>query len=86
MEEINTIKQTGNNQPSLLRQIVDAADALDEVQQFQLLLQLRKDEILAGTKALDEKLQENALHFTEDEIAEVVSNDRRENYEKKIRN
>ena len=71
--------------PSLLRQIVDEVDTLDREKQHLLLLQLRKDKLLADAKLLDEKLKGNAIHLTEEEIAGLVSKDRRERYEQKVR-
>lgn len=77
--------QENEKAPSILRQIVDEVDALDREKQHLLLLQLRKDKLLADAKLLDEKLKGNAIHLTEEEIAELVSKDRRERYEQKVR-
>ena len=56
---------------------------MDREQQHLLLLQLRKDKILAEAKALDEKLKGNTIHLTEEEIADIVSKDRKEGDEQK---
>ncbi len=83
MEAASVIPE--KKEPSLLRQIIDAVDVLDEVQQHLLLLQLRKDEILAGAKAVDEKYAGMWKEMTEDEIAEMVSENRRKWYEESLR-
>ena len=38
------------NNPSLLRQIVDEVDVLDDIKKQRLLMYLRKDKILASVK------------------------------------
>lgn len=77
--------QNKETPPSLLRQIVDEVDVLDSEKQHLLLLQLRKERLLADAKMLDEKLKDNTSHLTEEEIAEIVSKDRKERYEQKNR-
>ena len=77
--------QNKETTPSLLRQIVDEVDAMDREKQHLLLLQLRKNKLLADAKLLDQKLKGNTIHLTEEEITEIVSKDRRERYEQQIR-
>ena len=71
-------------QPSLLRAIVDEADMLDDEGKLEILRKIKIQKALKMTKLLDEKLQINTLHYTENEIAEMVSKDRKEQYEQKI--
>jgi hypothetical protein len=70
--------------PSLLRAIVDEADMLDDEGKLEILRKLKIQKALKMTKILDERLQKNTLHYTENEIAEMVSKDRKEQYEQKI--
>ena len=79
------LTQNKKTNPSLLRQIIDEVDALDEEKQQLLLMQLRKDEILSQAKALDEEFTGKWKAMTEDEIADMVSKNRKERYEQKIR-
>ena len=53
--------------------------------QHLLLLQLRKERLLADAEILDAKLKGNTIELTEEEIAEIVSKDRKERYEQKNR-
>ena len=77
--------QNEETTPSLLRQIVDEVDSLDREKQHLLLLQLRKERLLADAEILDAKLKGNTIELTEEEIAEIVSKDRKERYEQKNR-
>ncbi len=87
---IDTTTQTANAteatvQPSLLRQIVDAADSLTDEQKQKVLWQIKMQKALKAAEDLDKMLENNTIRLTEDEIAELVSKDRRENYEKTLR-
>ena len=73
------------NNPSLLRQIVDEVDVLDDIKKQRLLMYLRKDKILASVKKLDELLLGLNITLTDDEITNMVSEDRKENYDKQNR-
>ncbi|MEJ7736629.1 MAG: hypothetical protein WKF97_04310 [Chitinophagaceae bacterium] len=72
--------------PSLLRQIVDEVDALDEVEKAELLRKIKLQKALLLAKKADTMLEGKFKILSEDEIAEVVSNNRKKNYEAKIRN
>ncbi len=49
-------------------------------------IQLHKEEILASVKAFDESLSDvDFIEMTDDEIADMVSKDRRERYEASLR-
>ena len=80
-----TAAQNEKTKPSLLRKIIDEVDALDEEKQQLLLMQLRKEEILTRAKALDDEFTGKWKALTEDEIADMVSKNRKERYEQKIR-
>ena len=79
-----TMQQYSNN-PSLLRQIVDEVDVLDDLKKQRLLMYLKKDKILASVKQLDEMLLGLNITLTDDEITNMVSEDRKENYDKQNR-
>ena len=78
-QAIERTPESANN-PSLLRQIVDEVDVLDDIKKQRLLMYLRKDKILASVKKLDELLLGLNITFTDDEITNMVSEDRKENY------
>ncbi|MEO6330396.1 MAG: hypothetical protein ABIO55_15785 [Ginsengibacter sp.] len=69
--------------PSLLREIVDEVDTLDDEGKMEILrkIKIQKGLIMAGK--LDGKLKGNTLSLSEDEIADVISKDRKDRYEKK---
>lgn len=76
-------KPINETKPSLLREIVDEADMLDDEGKMEILRKIRMQKALNMAKELDEKLKGNTLNFSEDEIADIVSKDRKERYEKK---
>jgi|GEM_PF-4003252 len=71
--------------PSVLRQIVDELDEMGNEEQQMVLRRIRLGKLSEKFKALDAKLAMNEIHLTEDEIAEIVSQDRKKTYEQKIR-
>ncbi len=83
-QAIERTPESANN-PSLLRQIVDEVDVLDDIKKQRLLMYLRKDKILASVKKLDELLLGLNITLTDDEITNMVSEDRKENYAKQNR-
>ena len=72
--------------PSLLRQIVDEADMLDEAGQEDVLRKIRIQSALKLAQKADKLLDGKFKQMSEDEIAEMVSQNRKRNYEEKIRN
>jgi len=67
--------------PSLLRQIVDEADALDDEGKKEILRKINMQKALALAKKSDELLKGKTKDYlTEDEIADIVSEDRRSHY------
>ncbi len=73
-------KRANEPKPSLLREIVDEADMLDDEGKMEILRKIRMQKALNMAKELDEKLKGNTLNFSEDEIADIVSKDRKERY------
>jgi len=78
--EVNFRLQT---KPSLLREIVDEADMLDDEGKMEILRKIRIQKALAMAKVLDEKLKGNTITLSEEEIADIVNTDRKDRYEKK---
>ncbi len=72
--------------PSLLRQIVDEVDAMDETEKVELLRKIKLEKAVSLAKKADEMLESKFKSLSEDEIAEIVSNNRKLRYEQKIRN
>ncbi len=78
--EVNFRLQT---KPSLLREIVDEADMLDDEGKMEILRKIRIQKALGMAKVLDEKLKGNTITLSEEEIADIVNTDRKDRYEKK---
>lgn len=72
--------------PSLLRQIVDEVDAMDEAEKAELLRKIKLQKALSLAEKADEMLEGKFKSMQEDEIAEMVSNNRKQRYEEKTRN
>lgn len=73
-----------NKVPSMLEQIIDEVNALNEGEQKLLLLKLKKEELMKKYKSLDEELKEGELLVNEDEIPLIISRNRKDSYDKKI--
>lgn len=89
MQEIaenKLIKETiRHSSPSLLRQLVDAIDEMDEGAKKLLLLTLKKMELSEKYAMLDEEIAKSREIMTEAEIAKLATDTRKEMYEQKIR-
>ena len=72
------------NKPSLLRQIVDMVDEMDEGSKKLLLLTLKKEELSAKYQELDNLIAQSEKVIDEDEIDNIVAETRKEMYEQKI--
>ncbi len=72
--------------PSLLRQIVDEVDAMDEVKKAELLSKIKLQKALSLAQKADEMLEGKFKQMQEDEIAEMVGSNRKQRYEKKTGN
>jgi hypothetical protein len=77
-------KKTKNNVPSLLRQIVDEADMLDDEGKANVLWKIKAEKAIAKAREIDKKLEGVFKEMTEDEIAEMVSINRKKWYEEKL--
>ena len=71
--------------PSLLRQIVDEVDSLAIEKQEALLRRLTFEKMTPEIKALDTELEGCQKLVNEDEIADMVSNYRSQQYEQSLR-
>ena len=69
--------------PSLLRQIVDEVDAMNEAEKAELLRKIKLEKALSLAQKADEMLEGKFKPMQEDEIAEMVANNRKHRYEEK---
>jgi|GEM_PF-5658256 len=74
-----------DKKPSIIRQIMDEVDDLDEGAKKLLLLQLKKESLLDKYKRLDDEIAKSGEIMSESEIDELVSETRKNMYEEKIR-
>jgi hypothetical protein len=75
------IDTTIEKKPSLLRQIVDEVDTLDETAKEDILRKIKMKKAIEATKKLEEKLQNSwDKNITEEEIADFISEERNKNY------
>jgi hypothetical protein len=79
----NTIVASRGPKPSLLRQIVDAADTLDEKGQAEILRKIKSQKAAELARQADAMLEGNTQDMTDDEIASIVSEDRKNRYHEK---
>ncbi len=89
MQTLNRRKKTALvhevKKPSLLRQIVDKVDNMDEAEKKLLLLTLMQDELSAKYKMLDSEIASSKEIIDEKKINALVTATRNEMYEQKIR-
>lgn len=78
-------KQNETKKPSLLRQIVDKVDEMDDGAKKLLLLSLKKDELFEKYKTLDNEIAKSVSLLSEEKIDKIVSDNRKKMYEQKIR-
>jgi hypothetical protein len=71
--------------PTLLRQIVDEVDALSETAKAEVLRKIKMQQAIELARKADEAMEGKFKPLSEDEIAEMVSKNRKERYEKKVR-
>ena len=74
-----------STQPSLLRQIIDEVDELAIDKKEELLWKLKMDKALLLSQTADEILKDKFLDLTDAEITNMVSENRKTDYEAKIR-
>lgn len=78
-------KAVAYKKPSLLRQIVDKVDEMDEENKKLLLLNLKKEELLAKYKQLDNEIEKSGQIISEEKIDALVAATRKKIYEQKVR-
>jgi hypothetical protein len=79
-KQVNEVKK-----PSLLRQIVDKVDSMDEGEKKLLLLTLMQDELSVKYRLLDNEIASSKEIMDEKKINSLVTATRKEIYEQKIR-
>ncbi|CAN5260209.1 hypothetical protein BH11BAC6_BH11BAC6_07010 [soil metagenome] len=82
MEQVLLKNEEGKQ--SLLRQIVDEADALDETGKAAILRKIKLQKALESAKLLDEALERSEILVKEEEIADLISAYRKDQYEKSL--
>jgi hypothetical protein len=78
--------QTYPNAPSLLRQIVDEVDTLDEQGKMEILRKVKLQKALLLARSADKELQGKFNEMNEDDISNLVSENRKKWYEEKSGN
>lgn len=73
------------NKPSLLRQIMDKVDEMDDTSKKMLLLTLTQQELSVKYKKLDDEIAKSQEILDEEKIDQLVTETRNEIYEQKIR-
>lgn len=81
---LNSTRNTDES-PSLLRQIVDEADTLSDVEKAEILRKIKLRKALSLSQQADNMLQGKFKVLSEDEIAQIVSDNRKQRYEQKAR-
>jgi len=69
------------NTPSLLRQIVDEVDSMNEEEKAALLRKIKMEKTVQKLKAFEDSLP--SISISEEEISEMCSATRKEMYEEK---
>ena len=77
-----SVLQNQETSPSLLRQIVDEVDALSENDKAEVLRKIKMQQAMELARKADEALKGKFKLLSEDEIADMVSKERKERYEK----
>jgi hypothetical protein len=88
MEGLNDFKSKGTpmfkRSPSLLRQIMDEVDDLDAEKKEALLWSIKMEKALDIAKKADEAYLDKFLPLNDDQIAGMVSANRKADYDAKI--
>jgi hypothetical protein len=80
----NSANLQSKESPSLLRQIVDRVDEMDEGEKKLLLLTLTREELSEKYKAIDKAIAQSEI-LSEEEIDMIVAETRQNLYEQKVR-
>jgi hypothetical protein len=83
MNQVSQQSPTYNNSPSLLRLIVDEIDAMDDNEKTEVLRKIKMQKALSLAKKADEMYEGKFREMGEDEIASMVSENRKSQYEQK---
>ena len=81
---MNSVSQQSpayNNRPSLLRLIVDEIDAMDDTEKKEVLKKIKLQKALSLAKKADELYEGKFKEMGEDDIALMVSENRKIQYE-----
>ncbi len=78
-------KIQNTSKPSLLRLIVDEVDLMNEEEKKDILRKIKMRKALTLAKEADKILEGQFKQMTEEEIAAMVSNNRKNNYAKQTR-
>ena len=85
---MNSVSQQSpayNNRPSLLRLIVDEIDAMDDTEKKEVLKKIKMQKALSLAKKADELFEGKFKEMGEDDIALMVSENRKTQYEQESR-
>jgi len=84
METLLETKTAEEKKPSLLRQIVDEADMLDDEGKESVLRKIKGEKAIAKARAADKSMEGNWIEMSEEEIWEMVSANRKKWYEESL--
>ena len=84
METLLETKTTSEVKPSLLRQIVDEVDMMDDEGKAQILKKIKGQKAVEKARAIDEKFKGAFKEMTEEEIWDMVSENRKKWYEESL--
>lgn len=73
-----------NPKPSLLRQIIDEIDELENDKKEELLWKIKIEKALYYSQKADDTFKDQFQNLSDSEIAELVSKNRKVTYEEKI--
>jgi hypothetical protein len=84
METINEIQPVVKKSPSLLRQIMDEVDELDAQKKEALLWRIKMEKALELSNQSDEVFKGKFESLTDEQIASIVSTNRKEAYNAEV--
>ena len=84
MEILLETKSNAEIKPFLLRQIVDEVDMMDDEGKAQILKRIKGEKAVAKARAIDDKFKGAFKEMTEEEIWDMVSENRKKWYEESL--
>ena len=84
METLLETKTNTEIKPSLLRQIVDEVDMMDDEGKAKILKKIKGEKAVAKAKLADESMEGKWKEMKEEEIWEMVSENRKKWYEESL--